>query len=125
MPKFPMLLVCLVGALAAQSAKQFRNQAEYQLYDSTVKAIAANEFPKALAALNTWKQDFADSDYQADRQFFYVLAYAGAKQAGRAIDIAGTLLAQPDLEAVLPSALNRVRLLFTAASAIPDVPAPT
>lgn len=125
MPKFPMLFVCLAGALAAQGAQRFRNQAEYQLYDSAVKAIAANEFPKALRALDTWKQDFADSDYQADRQFFYVLAYAGAKQAGRAIDIASTLLAQPDLEAVLPSAANRVRLLFTAVSAIRDVPAPT
>jgi hypothetical protein len=120
-----MLFVCLAGALAAQGAKQFRNQAEYQLYDSTLKAIAANEFPKALAALDTWKQDFADSDYQADRQFFYVLAYAGANEAARAIDIAGTLLAQPDLAAVLPSAANRVRLLFNAAAAIQDVPAPT
>jgi hypothetical protein len=120
-----MLSVCLVGALAAQGAKQYRNQAEYQLYDSAAKAIGANDFPKALAALDTWKQDFADSDYQYDRQFLYVLAYAGAKQPAKAIDITESLLNRPDLESVLPSAADRVRLLLTAAAAIQDVRVPT
>jgi tetratricopeptide (TPR) repeat protein len=120
-----MLFVCLASALAAQGAKQYRNQAEYQLYDSAAKAVAANDFQKALALLNTWERDYADSDYRADRQFLYVLAYAGAKQLAKAIDIAGSLLTKPDLESLLPSNANRVRLLFSAAVAIQDVRVPT
>jgi hypothetical protein len=125
MSKLSMLLVCLAGALAAQGAKQYKNQAEYQLYDSATKAITANDFSKALAALDTWKQEYAESDYHADRQFLYVLAYAGAKQPAKAIDMSGNLLESPDLEKVIPSPANRVRLLFTAASAIQDARAPT
>jgi hypothetical protein len=120
-----MLFVCLAGALAAQGTKQYRNQAEYQLYDSAAKAVATNDFQKALALLNTWERDYADSDYRPDRQFLYVLAYAGAKQPAKAIDIAGSLLKKPDLESVLPSPANRVRLLFAAAAAIQDVRVPT
>ena len=120
-----MLFVCLAGTLAAQGAKQYKNQAEYQLYDSATKAIAANDFPKALAALDTWERDYRDSDYGADRQFLYVLAYAGAKQPAKAIDVAGSLFTAPDLHSILPGAANRVRLLFTTAAAIQDVPAPT
>src|SRR6516164_7284152 len=100
--KLSMLLVCLACALAAQGTKQYRNQAEYQLYDSAAKAVAANDFEKALALLNTWERDYADTDYRADRQFLCVLAYLGAKQPARAIDIAGSLLTKPDLESVLP-----------------------
>jgi len=123
--KLSMLFVCLAGALAAQGTKQYRNQAEYQLYDSAAKAVAANDFQKALVLLNTWERDYADSDYKADRQFLFVLAYAGAKQPAKAIDIAGSLLTKPDLESVLASPANRVRLLFAAAAAIQDVRVPT
>jgi thioredoxin-like negative regulator of GroEL len=123
--KLSMLFVCLAGALAAEGAKQYRNQAEYQLYDSAARAVAANDFQKALALLNTWARDYADSDYRADRQFLYVLALAGAKQPAKAIDIARDLLTTPDLESVLPSPANRVRLLFAAAAAIQGVSVPT
>ena len=125
MSKLSMLFVCFAGALAAQGAKQYQNQAEYQLYDSAAKAVAANDFPKALAALDSWKRDFAESDYQSDREFLYVLAYAGAKQSAKAIEISENLLDRPNLESVLPSPANRVRLLFTAAAAIQDVRVPT
>jgi hypothetical protein len=123
--KLSMLFVCLAGALAAQGAKQYRNQAEYQLYDSAAKAVAANDFQKALTLLNTWERDYADSDFKAERQFLYVLAYAGAKQPAKAIDFAGNLLTKPDLESALPSLTNRVRLLLAAAAAIHDVQVPT
>jgi hypothetical protein len=120
-----VLLVSLACALAAQTTKQYKDQAEFQLYDNAAKAVAAGDFAAALSNLDSWRQNYADSDYKDDRQFLYVLAYAGAKQPAQGIDAAGVLLSKPDLEAAIPSAANRVRLLYTAAAAIPDVHVPT
>lgn len=125
MRKLITLVVCLHGALSAQAGKQYKNQAEYQLYNSATTAISKNDFAGAITSLDNWKQNYADSDYKDDRQFLYVLAYAGAKQSAKAIDAAGILLARPDLDTVLPSAANQLRLFYTAAAAIQDARVPT
>ncbi len=119
------LVVCLAAALAAQQAKQYKNPAEYQVYKAATSALAANDFAKALVSLDTWSQNYPDSDFKDDRQFLYVLAYAGAKQSAKAIDAAAILLAKPNLEAALPDAADQLRLLYTAAAAIPDARVPT
>jgi hypothetical protein len=119
------LVVCLAVALTAQQAKQYKNQGEYQIYKAATSGLAANDFAKALASLDTWNQNYPDSDFKDDRQFLYVLAYAGAKQSAKAIDAAASLLARPNLDAALPSAADQLRLLYTAAAAIQDARVPT
>jgi hypothetical protein len=122
--RFVSLLV-LAGAVQAQSgAKKYVNQGEFQIYDAAAKDITGNNFTKALADLDSWKKDYPDSDYKDDRQLLYVQAYAGAKQPDNAIRAAGELLAK-DAEAALGSPSSVVKLLFTAATAIQQVPAPT
>ena len=91
MKKLVTLFVCLAAALAAQGNKQYKSQAEYQLYNAATTAIRANDFAKALTSLDTWKQNYPDSDYKDDRQFLYVLAYAGAQQPAQAIDTAAVV----------------------------------
>jgi hypothetical protein len=120
------LSLCLVaGVLAAQTPKKYQNQAEYQIYDAVTKDMAANDFAKALTDLDTWQKDYPSSDYRDDRQLLYVLSYAAAKQPGKAIDAAGDLVARQDLEAALGSPANVIKLFFTTATAIQQLPSPT
>ncbi|MBV8728361.1 MAG: hypothetical protein JO336_00995 [Acidobacteriia bacterium] len=125
MQRMITLVVCLACALAAQTTKQYKSQEEYELYNAATKAIAANDSSKAVASLDAWAQKYPDSDYKDDRQFLYVLVYAGAKQPAKAIDAAGPLLAKPDLETALPGAADQLRLLYTTALAIQDARVPT
>jgi hypothetical protein len=119
-------VVCLLIAVGAlgQSPKKYKNQGEFQIYDAVAKDMAASNFTKALAGLDSWKKDYPDSDYQNDRQLLYVQAYAAAKQPEDAIHAAGELLSK-DADAVLDGPVNVVKLLFTVTTAIQQVPAPT
>jgi len=116
-----MLCVSLVaGTLLAQSAKKYKNQAEYQVYDDVTKDMAASNYTKALTGLDSWQKNYPDSDYKDDRQILYVLAYSAAKQPAKALDAAAPLMPKQDLEVA-----NRIKLLFTAATAIQQLPSPT
>src|SRR6201988_764482 len=115
-----MTLICaiFVGNAAAQAQKNYKDPGEYTLFDAVVKDIDSNSFPKAIADLDAWKQKYPDSDFKDDRQVFYVLAYAGAKQPEKALEAAAGLLANPgSLDAA-----KRVRLLYTAVAAIQQIP---
>lgn len=118
--------VCLVTAgISAQSAKKYKNQAEYQIYDTVAKDMAANNSAKAITDLESWQKSYPDSDFKDDRQVLFVQAYAAAKQPAKAIDAAGGLLSREDLESAVSGPANAIKLLFTTATAIPQVPAPT
>jgi len=122
-----LLWLCLIAApaLAQGGGKKYQNQAEYQIYDAVTKDIAASDFAKALADLDTWQKNYPASEFRDDRQLLYVQSYAAAKQAGKAIEAAGDLVTRQDLEASLGGPANVIKLLFTTATAIQQLPAPT
>lgn len=121
-----LLSLCLIGTTAiAQGGKKYQNQAEYQIYDAVTKDIGANDFAKALTDLDTWQKSYPNSDYRDDRQLLYVQSYAATKQPGKAIDAAGDLVARQDQEAALGGPANIIKLLFTTAAAIHQLPSPT
>jgi len=122
----PLLLLCLIAAAGlSQTAKKYQNQAEYQMYDAVTKDIAANDFTKALTDLDAWQKNYSTSDYRDDRQLLFVQSYAAAKQPGKAIAAAGDLVARQDLETALGGPANVIKLLFTTATAIQQLPSPT
>jgi len=121
-----LLLLCLLaGATLAQSAKKYQNQGEYQIYDAVTKDVVANDFAKALTDLDTWQKNYPNSEFRDDRQLLYVQSYAAAKQPGKAIDAAADLVARPDLDSALGGPANVVKLLFTTATAVQQLPAPS
>ena len=114
-------LVCLITCCALAAAqKNYKDPAEYGLFSASAKDLAANSFDKAISDLDAWKQKYPDSEFKDDRQVFYVLAYAGAKQPEKALDSAGLVANPASLDAA-----KRVRLLYTAAAAIQQIPNPT
>ncbi|MBV8841188.1 MAG: hypothetical protein JO307_00120 [Bryobacterales bacterium] len=117
------LVVCLLVCAAtapAQQAKNYKDAAEYNLYESVVKDIDAGGFAKAVADLDAWKTRYGESDFKQEREFFYVLAYAGTNQPDKVIDLSTDLLANGSLDAA-----KQVRVLYSAATAIQQIPNPT
>ncbi|HEV3081984.1 MAG TPA: hypothetical protein VGY66_19545, partial [Gemmataceae bacterium] len=126
------MAVLVTGMAFAQPAsppqKNYKNQAEYQIYNEATKDFVGNNFTKAIADLNTWKQEYPVSDYSADREVLYVKSYMGAKQYGKAVDQAGELLAQ-GLDKAFSDPKEgpgqMLQILYNATAAVPAVANPT
>ena len=78
------MAVLATGTALAQQApapqKNYQNQGEYEIYNEVTKDFAGNNFTKAIADLDTWKQKYPVSDYSPDGEVLYVKSYMGAKQ---------------------------------------------
>lgn len=116
-------VLAFIAGLAAQNQKQYKSQAEYELYGAVAKDFAANSFAKALADLDAWKNKYPDSEFKDDRQLLFVQAYSGVNQPAKAIDAASELLSK-DVQAIFNPA-DVVRLLYAVVVAIPRVAEPT
>lgn len=120
------------GTAFAQPApapqKNYQNQGEYQIYDEVTKDFAGNNFTKAIADLDTWKQKYPVSDYSGDREVWYTKSYMGAKQYGKAVDQAGELLSK-GLDSVFSNPKEgpgqMLQILYNATVAVPVVANPT
>jgi hypothetical protein len=72
-----------------EKKKEFKDKAEYDLYDAFTKATT----PAAqLAALDKWKQANPDSQYAPDRLELYVQTYSALMQWRQVIDTAQEIL---------------------------------
>ena len=74
------------------AAKKWKDTAEYDLYMSASKAVAANNGTQALTDLDSWKSKYPTTDYNDDREVLYIRAYAAAKQPGKAVDAAADII---------------------------------
>ena len=112
----------------APAQKTVKDQGEFDIYNEVIKDIQTRNFAKTIADLDTWKQKYPASDYKDDRSVFYIQAYAGGGQPGKALDEAGLLMAK-DLAKVLndpkTGPADQVKVLYTAAAAILQMPNPT
>ena len=118
------VLCTLSIAVCAQPEKKYKNQDEYDIYNTIAKDFAARNFAKALVDLDSWSQMFPDSDFKDDRKLLYVQAYAAADQPAKAIDSAAALLSRSAEQ--LPGApADIVRLLYSVTAAIPHIPDPS
>jgi hypothetical protein len=116
------------AAPTAPVQKKVKDQGEYDIYNQVTVDLQKKDFAKAVADLDTWKQKYPGSDFKDDRSAFYVQAYAGSNQPAKAVDEIGLLLAK-GLTTVLndpkTGPTQQLTVLFTAATAITQVPAPT
>jgi outer membrane protein assembly factor BamD (BamD/ComL family) len=115
-------------AKPAEHHKAVKDQTEYDLYNNAIKDVQSQNFTKAIADLDTWKQKYPDSDFKDDREVYYIQALAGAKEPAKAVDAAGKLIDR-DLNKVFddPKAGPQmvVKVLFTTVVAAPQIPNPT
>lgn len=90
------IAVIALGSLATLSVvaqdqkKQWKDRAEYDLFDSASKEQNANT---KLQILNNWKQKYPASDFKADRQELIMTAYQALGNAKEMINAAKELVA--------------------------------
>lgn len=85
-------LVIALCCLLAQ-ARQFR-PGETEAYNEAVADINGGDFAKAIGAIELWKYNFPDSEYDNERTALYVQAFAGSNQPVKALDAAESLFAR-------------------------------
>jgi len=125
---------CAQSAGGAQPAKPaahqkaVKDQIEYDLYNTAIKDVQAQNFAKAITDLETWKQKYPNSDFKDDREVYLIQAYAGARQPAKALDTAAQLLNR-DLTKVFDDPKSGpqevVKVLFTSVVAVQQIPSPT
>ena len=73
------------------SQKNYKDRAEYDLYDSIIK----DTNPKTrLDKLNQWKQKYPSTDFSAERETLFFTTYAALQQIPDALNIAKEILAR-------------------------------
>jgi hypothetical protein len=120
----------LAQVAAAQNAPAQKNYkpGEFDVYSAAAKDVNGNNFAQALKDLDTWTQKFAETDFKTERQFLYVVAYAGAGQFDKAVDAAGPMIAA-GVDTIFADPKTgpgeAIRVLFAAATSIVHIPNPT
>jgi len=72
-----LLLSVSVWGQGAPAQKQWKDRAEYDLFDAIVKAQDAK---KRLELLNTWKAKYPQTDFRAERNAYYIAVYQQLNQ---------------------------------------------
>lgn len=97
------LLVLLVSSLGAQEKKkEWKDRAEYDLYESITKTQDANQW---LTALDKWKQQYPQSDYADVRRQLYLETYRMLNKPKEAFSAAQEVLKDNPNNLVALSAL--------------------
>jgi hypothetical protein len=71
--------------------KHFRNALESGLYSLIVQQLEARNHAKALETLNGWSDRFHETEFAAERRYFYMLAYNGLNQPAKVMEQAAAL----------------------------------
>ncbi len=91
-----LILMAVIAALGAGTAlaqaqkKQYKDQAEYDLYAGAAKETNAQ---KKLGILETWKQKYPTSDYKLERNQLFLATYQQLGQPAKMVDVAKEMLA--------------------------------
>jgi len=114
-----------VTTAAAQTReKKFKKPNELEVAREAIQDVNQRRFAKAIIELDTWKEKYAESDYKADRLYYYVLAYNGVEQPGKSVDAATALLSD-GLENTLQDPRQIILALYLTALNIQKVPYPS
>ena len=76
---------------AAATERQWKDRAEYDLYDSILKSTDANA---AIQKLNEWKEKYKETNFEKERRTLYLNNYVKGGKPQEAIKAAGDLLGQ-------------------------------
>jgi hypothetical protein len=104
--------------------KKFKKPGEYEVATEAIQSVESRQFTKALTALDTWTQKYADSDFKADRLYYYVLAYNGVEKPAKVVDTATQLL-ESGAENTLQDPRQMILALYLTSLSIQKLPYPT
>ncbi|HEV3199685.1 MAG TPA: DUF6600 domain-containing protein [Bryobacteraceae bacterium] len=104
--------------------KKFKKTGEYEVASVAIQDVESRHFTKALTELDVWTQKYTDSDFKADRLYYYVLAYNGIQQPAKVVDTATQLLSS-GVENTLQDPRQMILALYLTALNIQKLPYPS
>jgi hypothetical protein len=116
---YKLVFGLLIIAAATQAQKNYKDPAEYNMYDAVSHDLAGSNFSKAITDLDAWKQKYPDSEFKDNRELFYVKSYFETKQFGKALDTA------PGVRSRDLSSNDAINLLYMGAASIQQLSNPT
>jgi hypothetical protein len=103
--------------------KHFRNALENGLYTLIVQHLEGRNYGKALEALDGWSDRFHETEYTAERRYFYMLAYNGLNQPNKVLDQAGPLF-QHEMRGDFEDPMQALSAAYVAVSNVAKIPRP-
>lgn len=108
-------MTALALGLQAQAKKEWKDRAEFDLYDSIVKETSPQT---RLASLEKWKSGYVQSDYADVRLKAYLITYQALNRHRDAIDMAAEILkTEPNDVAALTEIIGYVLTLMPQGNA--------
>jgi hypothetical protein len=118
--------VLLLAQVAGAQEKKVKDQAEYDLFNQTLKD--ANNPAQQIKDLDQWTQKYPDSDYKDDRLDYYIQAYNANKQPDKVLEVGSQLMAR-DLKQVFKDPKQGpgqvLRVLYLTSVNVLSLPNPT
>ncbi len=98
-------LTVIAGFASAQEKKL--KDGERELYTPATQAIAAQNWAKAVPALEAWKQKFPESEFKDDRDFYILQGYLVTQQLDKTLTF-GSEFIDRDLPSLFKGSLGNV-----------------
>lgn len=111
-----LLLAGLTSPAHAQKKREYKDNAEYDVYNEVIKDLNSKNWAKMVTDIDTWKTKYPASDYSDTRDVYYVQANAGAGKCSKAISLVGEMMAK-DLDKLYPDPAGPkdvITVLYTA-----------
>jgi hypothetical protein len=111
----------------AGKQKAVKDNQEYDIYNDVIKDANPQkpDYKKLMTDLDTWKSKYPTTDYQDERDAYYIQAYAGTGQFAKAVDAAKALTGSgvAGLKAKLTSPALILTTLYPAVAAMAQLAA--
>jgi hypothetical protein len=95
----------------SQAARKYRNAREEKLATAVLQKLESKAFEKALTDLNEWVALFPDTEFAADRTYYYMLAFNGLEQPARVVERSVPLFVRPIRES-FPEAMQALSVVY-------------
>ena len=102
-----MLTVAAPFAGAQEKQEKKLKDGERELYEPATQAIGAQNWAKALPALEAWKQKFPESEFKDDRDFYILQGYLVNQQLDKTVAFGGEFIDR-DLPSLFKGSLGNV-----------------
>lgn len=107
-------MLFVVAAVWAQAPKKdWKDRAEYDLYDSILKQT---DNAKKLELLNTWQTKYSNTDFKVERLGLLLVTYQALKQFDKAVETGNEILATDP---------KNLQALYVTVSSAPGLAKPT
>jgi hypothetical protein len=112
------------AAPSRHAPKRFHNALENGLYTLIAQHLEGRNYAKALEVLNGWTDRFHETEYAAERRYFYMLAYNGLNQPNKVFDQAAPLF-QHEMRGDFDDPMQALSASYLAVTNLSKLPQPS